>query len=85
MRNEENIMKKHIILTIIITTLLCINITGCNEQNNTTPIDTDGDGYNDNIDAFPNNAKTQTMTASAITPIITQMMIHDGKHHKHLH
>ncbi|UCF11913.1 MAG: hypothetical protein JSW06_07675 [Thermoplasmatales archaeon] len=48
-------MKKHLFILCVI--LICIGLSGCNEQKVTTKeIDTDGDGYNDNVDEFPNNS-----------------------------
>jgi hypothetical protein len=56
-------MKNHAIITIILIIALCLSITGCTEQNqSTTSIDTDGDGYTDDIDAFPTNATEWTDT-----------------------
>ena len=53
-------MKKQLILVGIAILLICVGLSGCNEQietesekENNIPIDTDGDGYNDNVDAFP--------------------------------
>jgi len=52
-------------ITIIVLIIIGLSfLSGCNEQSATknptnnnplTPIDTDGDGYTDNIDAFPND------------------------------
>ena len=49
-------MKKTFLPLIAIILITFIILSGCNEQNKpTTEIDTDGDGYNDTIDAFPTN------------------------------
>lgn len=49
-------MKKTLSPLIAIILITSITLSGCNEQNKpTTQIDTDGDGYNDTIDAFPTN------------------------------
>lgn len=49
-------MKKHLLI-ICVVVLICAGLSGCNEQEMTTKeIDTDGDGYNDNVDEFPDNS-----------------------------
>ena len=46
-------MNKHLLILGVVV-LICVGLSGCNEQEVTTKeIDTDGDGYNDKIDAFP--------------------------------
>ena len=46
-------MNKHLLI-ICVVVLICVGLSGCNEQEVTTKeIDTDGDGYNDNVDEFP--------------------------------
>ncbi|MFH1101867.1 MAG: hypothetical protein V1726_07520 [Methanobacteriota archaeon] len=45
-------MKKKIISIGILTILVIVGLLGCTEQGK----DTDGDGYNDDIDYFPKNA-----------------------------
>jgi len=46
-------MKKQLILVGTIVLLVVVGLSGCNEQ--TEVADTDGDGYKDNVDAFPND------------------------------
>jgi len=47
-------MNKHL-FKIFIVVLICVGLSGCDEQE-TTPLDSDGDGYNDDVDEFPNNS-----------------------------
>jgi hypothetical protein len=59
-------MKKMVILGIIFMVVSVVFLCGCNEQSsnsntdngntNAGTIDTDGDGYNDDVDAFPNDS-----------------------------
>jgi hypothetical protein len=46
-------MKKIAILMIALMTFSTVFISGCNEE--TISVDTDKDGYNDDVDAFPND------------------------------
>ena len=48
-------MKKHQYLVITIFLLSTLLLPGCTENQITQPIDTDGDGYNNTIDLFPND------------------------------
>jgi hypothetical protein len=49
-------MNKNILILSVCVILICINLSGCNETSN-KQIDTDGDGYIDEIDDFPTNSK----------------------------
>jgi hypothetical protein len=57
-------MKKIRIMLITIIVISIGVLSGCEEQENGTisTIDTDNDGYNDNVDAFPNNASEHSDT-----------------------
>jgi hypothetical protein len=46
---------QHIISLAIISILITLSFLGCIEQTNQYSIDTDGDGYIDDVDEFPNN------------------------------
>jgi len=48
-------MRKQILALIISITILGIGLSGCQENEINKKIDTDGDGYIDEIDAFPND------------------------------
>jgi len=49
-------MKKKIIMLGIVVLFICTGLSGCTEEEpNPSQIDTDGDGYNDYIDEFPND------------------------------
>ncbi|MBU0496639.1 MAG: transglutaminase-like domain-containing protein [Candidatus Thermoplasmatota archaeon] len=48
-------MKSFLPYLLITLLILNLSISGCTEQQTTTPFDNDGDGYNNTIDAFPNN------------------------------
>ena len=47
-------MKKHLIVIGMTLILLIVGLSGC--TNPIGPGDTDGDGYNDDVDAFPNDS-----------------------------
>lgn len=50
-------MKKQLIIFGIVLILLAVGLSGCNETQETQEEkDTDGDGYNDDVDYFPQNA-----------------------------
>lgn len=50
-------MNKKIFALCIITSVLCVSLSGCNNQKNSSEeIDSDNDGYNDNNDKFPYNS-----------------------------
>ena len=51
-------MKKQFIIVGIIVLLLVVGLSGCinQQQDNTEPLDTDGDGYPDSEDDFPNDS-----------------------------
>lgn len=48
-------MKKPIILLIALMVISVGFLSGCTEEDKTEMIDTDDDGYNDDVDAFPND------------------------------
>ena len=48
-------MNKHLIVISITIILLSVGLSGCTETT-TEAKDTDGDGYKDDVDAFPNDA-----------------------------
>ena len=47
-------MKKSLINIIIIIILITFGFSGCIEEE-LVEIDSDGDGYNDDVDVFPDN------------------------------
>ncbi|UCD14510.1 MAG: transglutaminase domain-containing protein [Thermoplasmatales archaeon] len=50
-------MKKHLLIIGIAVLLTCVGLSGCNEHEVTTKeVDSDGDGYNDEVDAFPDDS-----------------------------
>lgn len=49
-------MDKHLLVIGVAVLIICVGLSGCNEQEVTKEIDTDGDGYNDKVDKFPNNS-----------------------------
>lgn len=46
-------MDKHLLVIGVAVLIICVGLSGCNEQEVTNEIDTDGDGYNDEVDEFP--------------------------------
>lgn len=48
-------MHKYLITLNIFTLLTILSLSGCLEEINQHAIDTDGDGYNDEVDVFPND------------------------------
>ncbi|MCK4415836.1 MAG: hypothetical protein KAU84_01665, partial [Thermoplasmatales archaeon] len=49
-------MDKHLLVIGVAVLIICVGLSGCNEQEVTEEIDTDGDGYNDKVDEFPYNS-----------------------------
>lgn len=49
-------MDKHLLVIGVAVLIICVGLSGCNEQEVTKEIDTDGDGYNDKVDEFPYNS-----------------------------
>jgi len=51
-------MKKQIIMLGIVVLIICVGLSGCEEETTEIeePIDTDGDGYNDDVDDFPTDS-----------------------------
>lgn len=49
-------MDKHLLVIGVAVLIICVGLSGCNEQEVTKEIDTDGDGYNDKADEFPYNS-----------------------------